>query len=271
MSLPHAPSSDHAFRFGGISRLYGEAGLAQLRASHVCIIGLGGVGSWIAESLARSGIGEITLIDADEVCVSNTNRQIHALAGNYGKSKARVLAERIRQIAPECRAHPVETFFTEKNVDELLGRNHQVVVDAIDGMNNKALLIASCKARGLPVIVCGGVGGRRDPTRLRICDFGRSQGDTMLQLVRRKLRREYGFPKFEGKNFHIACVYSDEPQVEPVPCEGSENAPVKLDCATGFGAVSHLTGAMGFFAAHQVIETLLNPTTAIAAPGVPST
>ncbi len=268
---PH-PHDDFAFRFGGIARLYGDAGLAQLRSAHACIIGLGGVGSWVAESLARSGIGEITLIDADEVCVSNTNRQLHALAGNYGKSKARMLAERIHAIAPACRVHPIEVFFTEKNAAELLGRRYGAVVDAIDGMNNKALLIASCKQRAIPVVVCGGVGGRRDPTRLRICDLGRAVGDTMLQLVRRKLRREYGFPKFEGKNFHIACVYSDEKQVEPAPCEGaSGDAPVKLDCATGFGAVSHLTGTMGFFAAHQVIETLLNPTTAIGAPGVPST
>lgn len=257
MSSPH-PSDDYPFRFGGVARLYGEAGLARLRAAHVCVVGLGGVGSWVAEALARSGIGEITLIDADDVCVSNTNRQLHALAGNYGKSKAIALAERIRAIAPECRAHPIQAFFTAKTADELLGRTYDALVDAIDGMGNKAHLIAECKKRGIPTVCCGGAGGRKDPTRIKLGDLGRSEGDILLLMVRRKLRREYGFPKYEGRKFHVACVYSDEKQVEPTPCEGaSADAPVRLDCATGFGAACHLTGAMAFFAAHAAIEAVL--------------
>ena len=257
--MHHSPTSDHSFRFGGITRLYGESSLARLRAAHVCVVGLGGVGSWVVESLARSGVGEISLIDADEVCVSNTNRQIHALAGSYGKSKAQALAERVRAIAPECRVHPIEAFFTAKNATELLSRNYSVLVDAIDGVGNKSLLIAEAKKHNIPTVVCGGAGGRKDPTRIKLADLGRTEGDTLLNMVRRKLSREYGFPKYEGRKFHISCVYSDEPQVAPTPCEGaSENAPVRLDCATGYGAACHLTGAMGFFVAHAVIECITN-------------
>src|SRR5687767_5725239 len=181
-------SSDYLDRFSGVARLIGRAGLERLRSAHVAVVGVGGVGSWSAEGLARTGVGTLTLVDLDDVCVTNVNRQLPALEGQIGRPKVTVLAERVRLINPECRVETVHEFFTPATAAPLLAPPHDFVVDAVDRMSIKALLIAGCRERGKPVITIGAAGGRRDPTRIRAGDIGEA-GDELLRQVRKKLRR----------------------------------------------------------------------------------
>ncbi len=260
-------SGDYEFRFGGIARLYGLAGLQRLRTAHVMVVGVGGVGSWVVEALARSGVGALTLVDLDEVCVSNVNRQLPALDGTIGRPKVEVLAERVRAINPECRVQALMEFFTESSAERLLGQTDpklDFVVDAIDAITNKCRLIDLCHARQLPVIVCGGAGGRRDPTQIRVNDLARATHDRLLSEVRKRLRQEHGFPR-EGKLFGVDCVCSAEVPVFPqkdgsvcpaadAPAEPGESR--RLNCDWGFGSATHVTGAFGFAAAATVVDRL---------------
>jgi tRNA A37 threonylcarbamoyladenosine dehydratase len=253
--------SDYETRFSSLARLYGADGLARLQGAHVCIIGLGGVGSWVVEAFARSGIGKLTLVDLDEVCLSNVNRQIHALNGTVGRSKAAVLAERIAQIAPECQVIVEECFFTPTTADRLLANSYDYIVDAIDGTNHKCYLIAEARKRQLKLITCGGAGGCIDPTRVRIDDLARTINDPLLLQVRKKLRREYGFPQFKRQKFKIDCVYSDElplfPQADgSVACEREPGTDYRLNCDQGFGSATFLTGTVGFFLAAEVVRRI---------------
>ncbi|MGZ0657044.1 tRNA threonylcarbamoyladenosine dehydratase [Coraliomargarita sp. W4R53] len=253
--------SDYETRFGAIGRLYGTAGLAHIRAAHVCVVGLGGVGSWVVEALARSGIGALTLVDMDEVCLSNVNRQIHALDAAVGRSKAAVLAERVGQIAPECVVTVEEVFFTESTADRLLEPAYDYIIDAIDGTKHKCYLIAEARKRGLNLITCGGAGGCIDPSRIRICDLARTINDPLLLQVRKRLRQQYGFPKFKRQKFKIDCVYSEESPVFPMPdgtvsCERETGEDYRLNCDSGFGSASYLTGTVGFFLAAEVIKRI---------------
>lgn len=248
-------------RFGGIARLYGREGMERLAGARVCVVGVGGVGSWTVEALARSGVGSLTLIDADEVCVTNINRQLPALENTVGVAKVRVLAERIAAIHSGCRVRAVEEFFTADSADRLLGEGFDWVVDAIDRVAQKALLVSGCVRRGIGVLTVGGAGGRRDGTQVRVDDLGRSGHDALLRGLRRALRREYGMPAVEGGEFGVPCVYSCEKQVFPTAdgrvCEAPERgSSLRMDCASGFGAVTHVTGAFGFAAAGEVVRQL---------------
>lgn len=248
------------FRFGGIGRLYGAAALERFRAAHVCIVGIGGVGSWIVEALARSGIGQLTLVDLDDICESNINRQIHALDGLIGASKIETMAARCRAINPECQVTTVHTFLTAKNVDEILAAGFDYVIDAIDSTNHKVALIAACKRLETPILTIGGAGGRIDPTQIQICDLARSINDQLLKRVRKQLRQQHGFPRQKKRKFHIDCVFSPEEPRPPESCEleGEDSGPqsVRLDCSSGYGAATHLTGTFGFFAASHVLKAL---------------
>src|ERR1700761_1117523 len=204
--------SDFETRFGGIARLYGRDGLTRLCAAHVCVVGIGGVGTWTAEALARSGIGAITLVDLDEVCVSNINRQLHALTDTVGRAKVEVMAERIRTINPDCRVHQEQRFFNEQTAAELLTPKFDFAVDAIDSVANKILLLAECRRRNLPVIACGGAGGRRDGTTVRLADLAKVTHDRLLAEVRKKLRKEFGLPT-DTASLGVMCVYSAAPPV----------------------------------------------------------
>lgn len=254
-------TKDFYHRFGGIARLYGRDGLERLRAAHVCVVGVGGVGSWTVEALARSGVGAITMIDLDDVCVTNTNRQLHALDGQIGRPKVDVLADRVRAIHPDCRVEAVQEFFTATNVDRMLERGYQFVVDAIDKLTNKCLLIASCRERNIPVITVGGAGGKRDGSCLRLADLALSEHDELLRQVRRKLRRDHGFPAEKKVSFGVPCVYSVEKPVFPwangtacaTPEPGSD---LTLDCASGFGTATFVTGAFGFALAGEVVRRI---------------
>lgn len=253
--------SDYKTRFGAIGRLYGDAGLARIRGAHVCVVGLGGVGSWVVEALARSGIGQLTLVDMDEVCLSNVNRQIHALDGSVGQTKASALAARVQQIAPECQVVVEEVFFTEATADRLLATKYDYIIDAIDGTKHKCFLIAEARKRGLRLITCGGAGGCIDPSRVQICDLARTINDPLLLQVRKRLRREYGFPKLSRQKFKVDCVYSDELPVFPrkdgtVSCERESGEDYRLNCDEGFGSATFLTGTVGFFLAAEVVKRI---------------
>ena len=255
--------SDFEFRFGGIARLFGTEALARLRAAHVCVVGIGGVGSWTVEALARSGVGRLTLVDLDEVCVSNVNRQLHALNADVGRAKVEVRAERARGINPECAVRAAAEFFTAANADALLSARYDFVVDAIDSLTNKCLLIARCHEAGVPIVTCGGAGGRRDPTQTRIADLAFTSHDRLLQKVREKLRQEFGFPRGE-KKFGVPAVFSPETPVFPARdgsvCAqreaGANGESLKLNCDSGFGTATFVTGTFGFAAAAHVVQAL---------------
>src|SRR5690606_2967655 len=195
-------------RFAGIDRLYGTGAAARLAGRRVAVVGLGGVGTWVVEALARSAVGHLVLIDADDVCLSNTNRQLHALEGNYGAGKAAVLAARCRAINPGIEVEPVASFLTPSNLEALLDRGFDLVVDACDSFRSKVEMIAWCRRRKLPVLVSGSAGGRTDPTLVRVRDLSRTEHDALLALVRKKLRAEFGFPKNRDRYFGVPAVYS---------------------------------------------------------------
>ena len=198
------------FRFGGIERLYGKGSLKRLRAAHVIIVGIGGVGSWVAESLARSAVGELTLVDLDDICESNINRQIHALDGMVGKPKVDVMANRCRLINPQIRIRAIAKFFTEATANRLLDIQYDYAMDAIDSVTHKCALIDSCRKAKIPIIVSGSAGGRIDPSQIQITDLTRSYNDKLLQRVRKKLRQDYGYPRERRRRFKIKCVFSPE-------------------------------------------------------------
>lgn len=253
--------SDYTVRFGALARLYGAEGLMRLQSAHVAVIGLGGVGSWAVEALARSGIGALTLVDMDEVCLSNVNRQLHALDSTVGRSKAEVLAERVSEIAPECRVTVENVFFTESSMDRLLEPKYDYVLDAIDATKHKCLLIAEARKRKIPLITCGGAGGCIDPSRVQVADLSRTINDPLLLQVRKRLRREYGFPKQRRQKFKVDCVFTDELPVFPqadgtVSCEREAGADYRLNCDEGFGSATFLTGTFGFLMASEVVRKL---------------
>lgn len=256
-------------RFGGTRRLYGDSAVSVLRQAHVCVIGIGGVGSWVVEALARSAVGQITLIDLDDLCVTNTNRQIHALSETIGQSKVEVMAERVAAINPDCRCHQVEEFVTEENARQLLTQHPHAafdfVIDAIDDVRAKAAIIACCKRNKLPVITVGGAGGQIDPTRIQVADLSRTAHDPLAAKVRSHLRRFYHFSSNTKRRFNIPCVFSTEQLRYPQP-DGSVCAQktvaesgegMRLDCNSGFGASTCVTASFGFVAAARVIDKLI--------------
>ncbi len=240
-------------RVAGVARLYGEPVLERLRSARIAVVGMGGVGSWAAEALARSGVGALSLIDLDHIAESNTNRQIHALGDSYGKAKVLAMAERIAAINPACRVMPVEAFVDADNAAGLAA-GHDLVLDCIDQVSAKAALIAACRLHRIAVITCGAAGGRIDPTRLRHDDLARAHGDSLLAKVRYRLRRYHGFAREVAgrvRKFGVAAVYSDEPIRTPPDCSPQ----ARLACA-GYGSTVAVTGAMGFAAAALALQQL---------------
>ncbi len=252
-------------RFASIDRLYGAGSLDALRRRHVCVVGLGGVGSWAVEALARSGVGCLTLVDADDICVSNTGRQLHAIEGQYGRGKAEALAERCRAINPGIRVETRAAFVTAANLVELLDRDYDLVIDACDSFRSKVEMIAWCRRRKLPIIACGSAGGRTDPTQVRVRDLSRTEHDALLALIRKKLRQEFNFPKNTERYFGVPAIYSLEnvryPQADGSVCGTrpalGPDAALKLDCGAGLGSATHITGTFAFVAVGKAIELLL--------------
>ena len=252
---------DYARRFGGIARLYGEPAAAHIRRMHVCVVGLGGVGSWAAEALARTGIGALTLIDYDTVCPSNVNRQLHALDGSFERKKLAVMAERIQAIHPGCRITALDDYLTTRNLADYLapGRDYTCVLDAIDSIAFKAAMIAHCRRWKIPIVTTGGAGGLTDPTRIQVKDLSRTWNDPLAAKVRARLRAHHGFPRNPKRYFGVDCVFSTEQHRYPRP-DGTvgHSKPgicgVSLDCRMGYGAVSFVTAAFGLVAAARVVE-----------------
>ncbi len=261
---------DYNQRFGGIARLYGVQGLNNLLKSHVLIVGLGGVGTWAAEALARSGVGAITLVDLDDICITNTNRQIHAMDGMVGKMKVTAVAERIKAINPQCKITSFEDFFTASTSEIILNQNFDYVIDAIDSLQNKCVLAHACKEKNIPLIVTGGAAGKRNPTKIKVDDLGLACNDSLLFSLRKRLRQEFSFPSGAGftrskkQLFQIACVYSDEepmfPKSDGTVCAVADlETNLRLDCETGMGSITHITGTFGFLAASHVIDQITKP------------
>jgi tRNA A37 threonylcarbamoyladenosine dehydratase len=245
-------ASDFEARFGGIQRLYGSEGVRRLRAAHVAVVGVGGVGSWAVEALARSGVGKLTLVDADEVCVSNVNRQLPAVDGEIGAAKVEALAKRMRAINPELVIQARQEFFTTENAGGFFAEKFDWIVDAIDTLTHKAVLISECRRRGVRVITSGGAGGRMDSTAVRVADLAQASHDPLLQKLRKKLRAEYEFPVGLNVPFGIPAVFSPELPTRPQECE----AGLRMDCNSGYGAVTFVTGVFGFAAAGWVVNAI---------------
>ena len=257
-------SEQYQLRFSGIGRLYGADALELLSSARMMVVGIGGVGTWVSEALARSGVGNITLVDLDEVCVTNINRQIHALTSTVGSSKVEVMAERLRDINPEIHVDELELFLDRTNITDQVGPEYDIVIDATDAANVKSALIAYCKARKIRVITVGSAGGKSDPTKIECRDLGKTLSDPMMAKVRQQLYRWYNFSRDSNRRFGVDTVYSTEQAVFPKP-DGSvcqqkafNDEGVKLDCTSGFGSSTMLTGSMGFVAANKAIERYLS-------------
>ncbi len=259
----HHLSDSYQLRFGGIARLYGAEALVQFSQAHFVVIGLGGVGSWVAEALARSGIREITLIDMDDVCVTNTNRQLPALASTVGQLKTEVLANRLKDINPDIVLNIIDDFLDKPNVREYIHPEHDMVIDCIDAVLIKANLIAYCSARKIAMVTVGSAGGKKDPRLVTSSDLSRTTNDPMLSKVRQQLFKFYHFARDKNRKFRIEAVYSTEQAVYPKPdgtvCQQKavSDGSVKLDCTTGFGSATMLTGTMGFVAAERALQRYL--------------
>lgn len=258
-------SDDYAQRFGGIARLYGREAADIIRSLHVCVVGIGGVGSWAAEALARTGVGTITLIDHDEICTTNVNRQLHALTGTLGKKKTEVMAERLQQINPHGTCRVVDDFLTRDNYRDLLApeRGYDYVIDAIDSILFKALLIYTCRRNKIPVITTGGAGGLTDPTMIQVKDLSKTYNDPLAAKVRARLRDEFNFPRDPKKSFGVECVFSSQQQLYPkedgsVGHEKPGIHGVHLDCRLGYGSAGFVTGSFAFAAVSRVVQKTLH-------------
>lgn len=269
----HVPPVSESYRlhrrFDRMGRLVGDAGMERLFASHVMVVGLGGVGSWAAESLVRSGVGTLTIVDFDLVCVTNANRQLHAMKGTTGKPKADVMAERLRRINPRCEVRSERVFYNESTSESLLGAAPELVVDAIDNLGAKSHLISTCRARGLPVVVSGGASGRMDPTQIRESDLAHVRDDPFLAATRKLLRKRHEFPRGD-QPWGIRAIHSLEPATDPIELHYDEGAGFRCVCPQGnngmhscdrrnviYGTASFVTGTFGLACAAAAVRLLL--------------
>ena len=257
MSVPISEiASSTTRRFSGIGRLYGTAALQSFQKAHVCVIGIGGVGTWAAEALARSAVGELTLIDLDMIAESNTNRQIHALTEDFGRAKVDAMASRARAINPEIRVNSVEDFVTPENIDQMLGVPFDYVIDAIDETRVKIAIATFCREHRLPLVTAGGAGGKTDPTQITVDDLARTTQDALLSRLRQQLRKHHDFPRDTKRKFGIQAVFSREPMRRPL---GSNDESCDIDgrlSCTGYGSATAVTGGFGFAAASVVLNHL---------------
>lgn len=254
-------------RFDRMGRLVGDEIMKKLFSSHVMVIGLGGVGSWAAESLARSGVGKLTVVDFDEICITNANRQLHALQGLVGQKKANVMAERLKKINPQAQVEALPIFYNKDTSLEVLSRKPDYIVDAIDNLTAKTYLLNQCRTQGIKVITSGGASAKMDPTRIKITDLAQTVVDPMANTVRKILRQEYNFPR--EKYFGIPCVFSDEVPMEPVELKYDNGQGFKCVCPQGqndlhscmhrnviYGTASFLTGSFGLAMASWVVKDI---------------
>jgi len=254
--------ADYHQRFAGLQRLYGQQAYAHLRQLHIAVIGIGGVGSWAVEALARSGIGALTLVDYDDIAASNINRQVHASDATLGQKKIAVMGQRIAQINPDCRVNLIDDFLTTENMRTILSVGFDGVIDAIDSIKFKAALINDCRRNKLALIATGGAGGLSDPSMIKVTDLARTYNDPLAAQVRSRLRKDYGFSRNTKRTFGVECVFSSQQQVYP-RADGtvSHQKPgvhgVSLDCRFGYGTSSCVTASFGFVAVARLIDKIL--------------
>ncbi len=271
--IPSVPSDLENYkmhrRFDRMGRLIGEPKMKRLRDAHVMIVGLGGVGSWAAESVVRSGVGKVTLVDFDSICITNFNRQLHALNGLVGKNKSDVMAERMKQVSPTVQVRALNQFYNAESCAEIFSDRPDYVIDAIDNVTAKVHLLIHCRDNQIPVITSTGSGGRLDPTRIKVTDLSFTTVDPLAREVRKILRVKHGFPP-EGEPFGIAAVYSDEPYTNPQELRYDNGKGFICVCPQGdnpyfncdnrniiMGNASFVTGAFGLACASVVVRGLI--------------
>ncbi len=254
-------TTDYSTRFAGIQRLYGTAAQEVIKELHICVVGLGGVGSWAVEALARTGVGNMTLIDFDVVRLSNINRQLHTLTKDVERKKYEVMVERVTEINPDCTCHPVDDFLTLRTIGDYLSisRDYDYVIDAIDSIKFKSAMIAHCKRNKIPLVTTGGAGGLNDPAMIKVADLSRTYNDPLAAKVRGKLRKDYGFSKNPKRSFGVECVFSSQQPLYP-KADGtvSHRKPgihgVSLDCRFGYGSASFVTATFGFVTVSRALN-----------------
>ncbi len=269
---------DNSSRFERLARLTGTDGLKKLAKAHVMIIGIGGVGSWAAEALARTGIGHLTLIDFDTVKPSNTNRQLTAFTESVGMPKAEVMAERIKSINPEAEVSALKIAFTPDTAEQIFAIKPDIILDAIDNITYKCRLLAQAQKRSVPIVTSTGAAGRFDPLMVKVTDLSHTKVDPVALQVRKKLRRDYGYPS--KRSFHIPAVFSDEIPLPPAteteegyimrgckPPSGTPHGEAATDDsydedntvrkAPPLGTASFVTGAFGLAAASVITRMIL--------------
>lgn len=273
ISSPDFDEIDFDRRFGGIARLYGAHALQRFRTAHICVVGVGGVGSWIVEALARSAIGELTLIDLDNVAESNINRQLQALSSTVGMAKITALAERIAQINPFCKVNQIEDFVEPDNVAQMIGAGkYDYLIDATDSVKAKAAMLAWARQHDLPVITIGSAGGKTDAAQISVRDLARTEQEPLLKKVRKIMRAQYGFPRGEKTKFHIDAVFSTEPLLYPetgevcaVDGDDRSGGVTGLNCA-GFGSAMVVTATFGMVCAGHALRKLADGAMTTTAP-----
>jgi len=273
--------ADYELRYAALGRLYGAPAAARLRDARVLVIGVGGVGSWAAEALARSGVAALTLMDFDDICVSNTNRQVHALTSTVGRLKVDALAERLRDANPHVAIDTVPDFASRDTLPGLGLGGYDCVLDAVDSMEDKVDIVRACVAAGVPLVVAGAAGDRADPTKVRVGDIANVRGDKLLGRVRKRLRQSHGFPRANGEvkargegaqiapgkgkknkpavEWGVATVYSLEAASPVKVCSaGAPGAPPQAQsCDATFGTACFAVGAFGFAAAATVVDEII--------------
>ncbi len=245
--------------FGALARVYGRQAYDCLSQLRICVVGIGGVGSWAVESLARTGVGHITMIDHDDVSTSNVNRQLHAMHNTVGESKVNTMRERMLLINPHADINAEDDFLAQKNLSHYLDRNFDAVIDAIDNIRFKAAMIAHCRRNRIRIITTGGAGGRRDPLAVSVADLSRTWNDALAAKVRSRLRADYGYTSNPKRRFGVECVFSTEQPVYPdgrgEVTHAKPGVPgARLDCEQGYGSVSFVTGTFGLVAASRAID-----------------
>ncbi|MFA4913009.1 MAG: tRNA threonylcarbamoyladenosine dehydratase [Comamonadaceae bacterium] len=263
--LSDAPADfDAERRFGALARLYGPHAPHRLAGAHVAVVGLGGVGSWTAEALARCGVGALTLVDLDVVSESNVNRQLHALGATLGQSKIEAMARRIADINPGCKVTLVDDFITPENVAQLLPGPYDALLDCADQASAKIAMILHARQLHVPIVVCGGAGGKTDPLALRGGDLSTALNDALLAKLRNVLRRQHGFarasdqagkPRKRVPKMNVFALWFDQPALLPAAWT-AEGGPQGLSCA-GYGSVVTVTAAMGMAAADRAVQWIV--------------
>ena len=244
-------------RFGGLERLYGKPGAARIRAAHVAVVGIGGVGSWAVEALARSGVGQLTLIDLDHVAESNINRQIHALDDTLGQAKVHAMRERIQHIHPGCQVHCVEEFVEPGNWPAILPGGVDALIDACDQVPAKTAMAAWARVQRSLFITVGAAGGKRLAHKVDVDDVAQVTHDPLLAQLRYRLRKHHGAPR-DGKKIAVPCVFSRE-AVAPPDASCAVQGDGSLNCH-GYGSVVAVTATFGQCAAGWVLDALARET-----------